>query len=84
MQKYDEDKIDEMILALMYLGLHDNGRAWKSYDWDSLNRLHQKGLIFDPINKAKSVLLSEEGEKMAERLFEKYFSIKTDSGKLSE
>ncbi len=31
-----------MILALMYLGLHDHDRSWKSFDWDSLNRLHQK------------------------------------------
>jgi hypothetical protein len=26
---YDEDKVDEMVLALLYLTLHPNGRAWK-------------------------------------------------------
>lgn len=45
MQSYDENKVDEMVLALMYLGLHDTDRAWKSFGWDSLDRLHQKGFI---------------------------------------
>ncbi len=74
--KINEEKIDEMILALMYLGLHDNGRTWKSFDWDSLNRLHEKNLISNPVNKTKSVLLTEEGEKLAEQLFKKYFERK--------
>ena len=42
-------------LVLLYLTLHDGARAWKSFDWESLNRLHAKGLIADPITKAKSV-----------------------------
>lgn len=42
--QYDHDKIDEMVLALMSLGIHDFDRAWKSFDWDSMDRLHQKGL----------------------------------------
>jgi hypothetical protein len=35
-------------LALLYLGLHDDHRAWKSFDWDALDRLHDKGLISNP------------------------------------
>lgn len=31
----DEEKIDEAVLALLYLTLHDGGRAWKSVDWDA-------------------------------------------------
>ena len=27
--KYDENKIDELVLALLYLTLHDGNRAWK-------------------------------------------------------
>lgn len=73
--KINEEKIDEMILALMHLSLHDNGRAWKSFDWDSLNRLHEKNLICNPISKAKSVLLTEEGKKLAEQLFKKHFEL---------
>ena len=71
--EYDEDKIDEVVLALMYLTLHDEDRAWKGFDWDALDRLHDKGLIFDPKNKAKSVVLTDEGLTRAKELFEKHF-----------
>ncbi|MCQ8877728.1 DUF6429 family protein [Pseudoalteromonas shioyasakiensis] len=70
----DEDKIDDAALALMYLTLHDHCRAWKQIDWDITNRLHDKGLIDNPIGKAKSVVLTEEGLKQAELLFEKLFT----------
>ena len=69
----DEQKIDEAVLALLYLTLHDDCRAWKSFDWDSMNRLYEKGYIGDPVNKAKSVVLTEEGLGEAERLFEILF-----------
>ena len=69
----DTAKIDETVLALLYLTLHDGNRAWKSYDWDAMNRLHEKGLISDPVSKAKSVALTENGLQESERLFEKFF-----------
>ncbi|MFL1456600.1 DUF6429 family protein [Marinobacter sp. GN3S48] len=72
----DENKVDETILALLYLTLHDGARAWKSFDWESMNRLHEKGLITDPVNKAKSVVLTEEGLLESERLFRQLFSKK--------
>lgn len=72
----DENKIDETILALLYLTLHDGARAWKSFDWESMNRLHEKGFITDPVNKAKSVVLTEEGLLESERLFKQLFSKK--------
>ena len=28
----DTDRIDDAVLALLWLGLHDNGRVWKSFD----------------------------------------------------
>jgi hypothetical protein len=59
----DEEKVDEAVLALLYLTTFKdkpNWRAWKSHNWDSLDRLHQKGYISDPATKAKSVLLTEE------------------------
>lgn len=34
----DENRIDDAVLALLLLGLHDGQRAWKSFDWDSLDR----------------------------------------------
>jgi Domain of unknown function (DUF6429) len=68
------EKVDEAVLALLYLTLHDGARAWKSFDWESLNRLHAKGLIADPISKAKSVALTNEGLRASERLFGKLFA----------
>ncbi|TCO69473.1 DUF6429 family protein [Chromatocurvus halotolerans] len=65
----DEEEIDEAVLARLYLTLHDGGRAWKSFDWDAMNRLHEKGFIESPVGKAKSVLFTEDGLKASERLF---------------
>jgi len=69
----DEQKVDDAVLALLYLTLHDVRRAWKSFDWNSLNRLHNNGLIEDPVNKAKSVVLTDKGLAEAERLFTAMF-----------
>ena len=62
----DTDKIDEAVLALLFLTRHDHWRAWKGFDWDALRRLHDQGMIADPVNKAKSVVFTEEGLKCAE------------------
>jgi hypothetical protein len=73
--KIDWDKIDEAAFAILCLTLHD-GRAWKGLDWDILDRLHRRGWILDPRNKAKSVVVTEDGEAMAKRLLEKHFAKK--------
>ena len=65
----DKDRIDEAVLALLYLGLHDEVRAWKSFDWEAMNRLHDMGLISNPVGKAKSVVFTEEGLRRAEAAF---------------
>ena len=70
----DTDKIDEAVLALLFLTRHDHWRAWKGFDWDALSRLYDKGLIADPVNKAKSVAFTEEGLKRAEVLFQAMFT----------
>jgi hypothetical protein len=67
------DKIDDAALALLYLTLHDNWRAWKGIDWDVLGRLHDKGMIGDPVGKVKSVVFTEEGLQRAKALFEEMF-----------
>lgn len=69
----DTDRIDDAILALLRLGLHDGCRAWKGFDRDTMNRLHEKGMISDPFGKAKSVVFTEEGERRSRELFEKLF-----------
>jgi len=58
-----EDRIDEAVLALLWLGIFQRypmggARTWKSFDWNAMERLHGKDLISDPVGKAKSVILA--------------------------
>jgi hypothetical protein len=69
----DTEKIDQAVLALLYLGRHDGYRTWKGFDWDAMDRLHQKGFISDPVGKAKSVVFTDEGLAESERLFNEMF-----------
>ncbi len=73
--KYDRAKVDEMVLALLWLTLGDDGRAWKSHDWDAMDRLHEHGYISNPQSKAKSVILTEEGKQRAQELFARHFGV---------
>ena len=69
----DTDKIDDAALALLYLTLHDDNRAWKGFDWGVLGRLHDKGMIRDPVGKVKSVVFTPQGLERAKELFETMF-----------
>jgi len=70
---YDQDRIEDAVLALLVAFSFDNGRTWKGFDFEVMDRLHARGLIDDPKGKAKSVWLTpeglESGRKSAERLF---------------
>lgn len=72
----DYDLIDEAVLALMFLTLHNvqgMWRAWKSFDWEALDRLYAKNLISDPVSKSKSVVVTEDGRKLCEAAFQRLF-----------
>ena len=72
---YDKNQVDELVLALLHLTSFKSAgvvRAWKSHDWDALDRLADKGFISDPKSKSKSVVLSEDGARRAEELFAKF------------
>jgi hypothetical protein len=75
--EYDENKVDEMVLALLSLTMFDEdqygARAWKGHAWEAMDRLHEKGCISDPKSKAKSVVVTEEGVRRSRELFEKHF-----------
>ena len=78
---FNEDKIDEYTFALLFLVTHERheglgARAWKGFDWDTLNRLHEKRYISNPVGKAKSVGMSEEGFLKAKGLFDRHFTRK--------
>ena len=73
---YNIEKIDEVVLALLYLtsfSESDNRRTWKGQDWEALDRLHEKGFIGNPKSKSKSVAFSDEGFERSKNLFKKYF-----------
>ena len=79
--QYDQDKVDEMTLALLYLvasGYQEGlgARAWKGFDWNTINRLHQKGWIIEPKIKSMTLHLTEEGFKKSEQLFRQHFGLK--------
>jgi hypothetical protein len=72
----DERKIDEAVLGLLYLTLDKYGRAWKGFDFRVMDRLHGKGFIENPVNKNKSVALTEKGIAESRRLFELLYTMK--------
>ena len=52
----DHDKIDEAVLALLWLTLHDGYRAWKGFDWATIDlplSFHPAAIgvpsVFEPI-----------------------------------
>lgn len=75
----DYDKVDEMMLALLYLTSSTDKfgtRVWKGLDVATLTRLYQKGYISDPQSKLPTMTLSEEGARLSKELFRQYFSKK--------
>ena len=75
----DTDRVDEAVLALLFLGICERdrvtglARTWKSFDWAAIERLYEKGLIHNPVGKAKSVTFTDEGLKRGEQLFHVLF-----------
>jgi hypothetical protein len=73
---YNKDKVDE--IALLFLtSFEEYGamKAWKGMAWDVSDRLYEKGFIYDPKNKNKSVVFTEEGYKLCQELSEKHFEL---------
>jgi hypothetical protein len=71
---YNENKADDAALALLLLNVTEGARVWKAMPWEVMDRLHEKGYISNPASKSKSVVLTQEGETLANSLFEKLFS----------
>ncbi|MGO7733497.1 hypothetical protein ELG72_38185 [Rhizobium leguminosarum] len=62
------------LLALLWLTLNNERCAWKGFDWATTDRLHEKGLICDPVNKSKSLVLTKQGLRRSEELFRRLFT----------
>jgi hypothetical protein len=69
----DLEKIDQSVLALLHLTLHDGVRAWKQFDFEVMDRLFEKGFILSPANKSKSVVLTDKGVAQSKELFDRLF-----------
>lgn len=70
---YNQTKIDETVLATLLLTLHEENRAWKSHSFEVLDRLYEKGYIYNPKGKSKSVVLTDEGLVEAREIFDGLF-----------
>ena len=68
---FNRERAGDLVLALMQFTLHEERRAWKSFDWDVMNDLFERGLITDPRRKAKSVLLTDEGLARSREMYVK-------------
>ena len=70
---YDQVRIEDAVLALLAAFSFDDGRAWKGFDFEVMDRLYARGFIDNPKGKAKSVWLTpqgiERGRECAQRLF---------------
>lgn len=70
---WDKEKADDTVLALFQLTLHEERRAWKGFDFEILDRLFEKGLILNPRNRNKSIVLTDQGLTRSQELFEQLF-----------
>lgn len=81
MDKTNPDKaIKELTMLLMYLTRFSEGNrfgssldmAWKGYDFDIINELDEEDYIRQGSHKSKSVVITEEGMKLSQKLLDKY------------
>lgn len=71
----DEDKVDELTMALLFLVMSRNpqgGRAAKAFDLATLDRLHRKGWIREPRVKDYALEVTPEGVRQAEAAFRRH------------
>ena len=75
-----EQALHDLTLALIYLTRFTDSRqkgedilprAWKSYDWDTLDKLSEEELIIDRHGN-KSLCLTEEGIAKAKEILKEY------------
>lgn len=79
-KKTRKQAIEELSLMLMYLTRFQDDNefcrymetSWKGYDFDALNELEKKDLLYQP-KKSKCVYLSEEGKVKVRELLAEYY-----------
>lgn len=75
--KNDDQLIEEAVLALLAAFSSDSGNTWKGFDFEIMNRLHEQGFISDPVNRNKSIWLTDDGLKRGRQIAERLFTTRT-------
>lgn len=75
--EYDYKLIEHAVLALLATYSCDTGNAWKGFDFEIMNRLHEHGFISDPVNKNKSIWVTDEGLAQGRQIADRLFGVKT-------
>ena len=74
MMATDTKRIDDAVLALLYLTLHDQSHASTSLAPEVLQRLHENGMIEDPDGSSDSIELTPDGLQRSKTLFNSMFA----------
>lgn len=85
-QEFEVKVVEELTLLLLWLtAWEEEGleggifRSWRNHDFDALDGLREKNLIFGS-KRAKSVYFTEEGESRVKKLEKKYLDSLVDRG----
>lgn len=73
MMATDPRKIDDAVLALLSLTLHDQSHASRGFAPEVLRRLHEQDLIEEPDDSSDSVELTPDGLQRSKTLFNAMF-----------
>ncbi|MCO7574233.1 MULTISPECIES: DUF6429 family protein [Pseudomonas chlororaphis group] len=82
--EYDDRLIEDAVLALLAAYSSDQGNAWKGFDFQIMNRLHEQGFISDPVNTNKSIWLTAQGLERGRQLADRLFGSRADAGQVSD
>lgn len=81
--EYDDKLIEDAVLALLAAFSTNKGNAWKGFDFEIMNRLHEHGFISDPLNKNKSIWLTAEGLERGRQIADQLFGVNAPAGHAS-
>lgn len=82
--EYDDKLIEDAAPALLAAFSSDEGNAWKGFDFEVMNRLHEHGFISNPVNKNKSIWLTEEGLERGRQIADRLFGVRTQEEQVSD
>ena len=74
MMATDTKKIDDAVLALLHLTLHDQSHASAGFAPEVLGRLRENGMIEDPAEDSDSIEFTPEGLQRSKALFATMFT----------